>query len=508
VRKKNAADSGRIAKVGLIWRLNLNGSLRGFFQNDVLRDGTGHTTQQAEKNLLDAKQYFRDYLEAKCKEQKEESGSLAEYLDNLLALITESLGFVWHEVGSEHEVSVIFETMNSRGRPLTQFEKVKNLLFFLGGRYASDEQELSSLARAINDTWSVVLTRLHSGAPETDEDQFLRFVWAIYPKALWFDENQRDRTFDIHKAVKESAKKPDFVSAPLLWINDFLKWLRDYAPIYRDIQKPDFSGSFPFAGNLRNDFIDRCQSIDRIGREANLIPLLMAAYRCYASNATQLNDLKEVFRLVEVFSFRLLLQGRYASTGRSKAFDLAAEAAKGQLPVAVLQDRIRIDLIDYYCNDAYFRDHLLSNRNFYEWNGIRYFLFEYERDLAKGNVLPLDWPAFTKLEKVQTIEHILPQGDNTLANAYWPKQFPTPEIWRDNINCFGNLCITEWNPTYGNKSFPEKCGQPNAKPEERVYRNSKFQSERELVQWSVWTPQAINQRKEKLVQFALRRWKR
>ena len=131
---------------GVTWRLYLNGALDGFFKANVLRDGIGSTTQPAEKNLLDAQKFFHDYLKKKKLEQKDR---FPDYLDELCILITEALGFVWHEVGGEHEVSVIFETMNSRGKPLTQFEKVKNLLFFLVGRHAV-ENELTSLTKQIN----------------------------------------------------------------------------------------------------------------------------------------------------------------------------------------------------------------------------------------------------------------------------------------------------------------------------------------------------------------------
>lgn len=174
--KKNYVE----IQTGVTWRLNLNGALDGFFKSNVLRDGIGSTTQPAEKNLLDAKTFFRSYLE---KKKLEKSDRFSAYLDDLCALITEDLGFVWHEVGGEHEVSVIFETMNSRGKLLTQFEKVKNLLFFLIGRHA-DENELTSLTTQINQTWSYVPRTLHTGAPYTEEDQLLRYFWAISASLL------------------------------------------------------------------------------------------------------------------------------------------------------------------------------------------------------------------------------------------------------------------------------------------------------------------------------------
>ena len=36
-----------------------------------------------------------------------------------------------------------------------------------------------------------------------------------------------------------------------------------------------------------------------------------------------------------------------------------------------------------------------------------------------------------KLEKNQTIEHVLPQGDNTLDEPYWQAHFPSREVWKE-----------------------------------------------------------------------------
>jgi hypothetical protein len=148
--------------------------------------------------------------------------------------------------------------------------------------------------------------------------------------------------------------------------------------------------------------------------------------------------------------------------------------------------------------------------NFYEWPGIRYFLFEYECHCARRNTLPIDWDAFMRLEKRQTIEHILPQGDKTLDEPYWQSRFSIDE-WKDNVNRLGNLCLTEldWNSSLSNNPFPTKCGSPGVEAGARVYRNSKFQSERELAEeWSDWNSQSIDDRQDKLMKFALDRWKK
>jgi uncharacterized protein with ParB-like and HNH nuclease domain len=488
------------------FRLNLNTTLGGFYTSKILKDSTLHTTQQAEKNLLEAKQLFRGYLINKKQEQDE--SEFHKFLNELRETITDYLGFVWYEVADDHEVSVIFETMNSRGKDLTQFEKVKNILFYLVGRNA-DEESANNLSKKINDTWSTVLTTL-AGAPGTDEDQFLRFFWAIFPGAKWFDEgqyeNQNDRASDVHKGIKETAKKDTFKENPVQWINDFLDGIKEYSPIYRDIQSPTTHGSFPFSRTQRQEFIELCSSIDRIGRDANLIPLLMATYKNFQNIP---EDLKEIFRLVEVFSFRLLLQGRYASTGRSKAFSLAADIASAKVQkIASVKEKIKNDLINTYCTDNQFEARLKdATLNFYDWRGINYFLFEYEKHLSKENALPLNWEELLRKGKEKSIEHILPQGENTLENKCWSTNFTKSE-WEENVNRLGNLVLADprWNSSYGNKCFVAKQGK-NSSHVDRVYKNSMSQSEKELLDYNDWTVESIESRQSKLAKFALNRWK-
>lgn len=488
-------------KDGTVWLFHLGKELNEFFRRCVVADGTPRTETESQERLVAAKRRFREYVARRMREADDPFASL----DGLSETVTEALGFVLHEVKGEHEVSVIFETVNSRGRELTQFEKTKNLLFFLAGR-TGDQDGLKAVSSRINDTWSYILRELHKGGREAKEDQFLRYHWAIFPGALWFDENRRDNTFDIHKAVKETSKTEAFRQDPIGWLTAYLGSLWTYVGVYCDVVSPRRDSAFACLAPETRNFVETSLSIDRIGREANLVPLLMAAYDRYKDTAP---ELLELFRLVESFSFRMIAQARYANVGRSTAFRLAAEIARGDHTVAAAKDNIRGQLINSYCNDKSFQDVMLDTGNWYDWSGIRYFLFEYEchRSKLTNRALPIDWDKFMAMEKDQTIEHILPQGENTLANPYWQSKF-TNEEWEECRHRLGNLCISEHgaNAGYGNRAFPEKCGHvPSGL--KKTYVNSAFQSEKDLAAFSDWNPATIERRQGELAKFALERWK-
>ena len=52
--------------------------------------------------------------------------------------------------------------------------------------------------------------------------------------------------------------------------------------------------------------------------------------------------------------------------------------------------------------------------------GVRYFLYEYEEHLCKGETPRLAWDVLDRLDLEKTIEHVLPQ---TPTDVYWTEQF-------------------------------------------------------------------------------------
>jgi hypothetical protein len=166
-------------------------------------------------------------------------------------------------------------------------------------------------------------------------------------------------------------------------------------------------------------------------------------------------------------------------------------------------------LVERYCDDARFKNELLDHEfDFYAWSGIKYFLYEYERYLREEahQVFDIDWLQFYRRKKEESIEHVLPQGENTLAVPYWAARFRS-EQWSLNHNRLGNLVLTDWNSNYGKKGFDEKRGAEGTPLDAKVYRNSRWRMERELAGHQEWTEQEIQQRQEKLANFALNRWR-
>lgn len=489
-------------------KLSLNGGAQQFFHDYVLGNAPNPNPRlAAERNLLAAKHQFSAYLDLRLCSAATDEEQLPR-LESLITLITQRLGFVFYEVHDQADVGVMFEVMNARGKPLTQFEKVKNYLLYVASK-VSDGDRLGKLGLNVNDTWRRLLSRLDELGDEGNEDTLIRYHWAMYPGAKWFQDGKPDKTHDIHRAIKETIS-PRQGTADEIYaqIEDYLLSLRGGTDAYADLVCPELTNAFGFVTTGRELLVDAARRLRRLDRGASLMPLLMASYLRYGNSPS---NLTEILRLAEVYVFRLLLVGKRSQAGVSATYRLAREVSKGHLSAGDAQSQIR-DLVRYYADDTtvektlLFDDSNMDDGNYYKWGGILYFLFEYERYLVNQSKqkFTMDWDAFYKRGR-ESIEHILPQGANTLAVAYWKARF-TPEQWRKNMHRLGNLTISEWNGSLGNGGFDEKKGDPAASPTDKAYRNSKLICERELINYSEWTEQEITDRQTRLKDFAMKRW--
>lgn len=487
-----------------IRRLHLFGSADQFFENAVLGEGASRTPEvPAEERLKEAQQEFSDYLSDRRESGTGEEGGRSgqSYLMNLRRSITEDLGFVVYEVDSQAEVGVMFEVMNARGKSLSQLEKVKNYLLYATSKLESEE-EVKRLSERINETWRKLL-RTFQRFDESDEEQFLKYHWVVYPHAPE-DENPNNVS-DIHRALKETIDLRTLSDADISrGVDRYSRSLAENRHIYRALVLAE-SEAFSRLDQTAEAAARHVAAINRIDRPATVRPLAMALIRQFADAPERL---VELLRLLEVFCFRTAAMEYYSNKGRSRLYSLARDIAKGKVTG---YEAIRGDIagaITDICPDARVRKSLGDpDRNFYDWSQLRFFLYEYERHLEQkqGVGRAPEWHEVERRELNQTIEHILPQGKNTLDVDYWGSRF-SDEEWRAYHHRLGNLCLTDWNSNYGNRGFDEKCRPKSEDPNEPAYRNSAWHQERELVNVEAWTPNAIEERHERLVEFALARW--
>lgn len=103
-------------------------------------------------------------------------------------------------------------------------------------------------------------------------------------------------------------------------------------------------------------------------------------------------------------------------------------------------------------------------------------------------------PAFT--DEI-TIEHIMPQKlSDRWKKHLGPNARETHDEW---LHTVGNLTLTGYNSSLGNKSFSYK---------KRKLQSAKFELSTSIQEYDEWTGDSIQDRGEKLAERALAIWKR
>ncbi|MDO5406522.1 MAG: DUF4268 domain-containing protein [Eubacteriales bacterium] len=484
------------------------------------------------KNLKYAKSFFSENLAALYKTEG------AEVLNNLYLKLTLRFMFNIHEIADDYDVFVAFETMNNRGKKLTNLELLKNRLIYLTTLYPDDkfdEMDKSNLRDQINDAWKEVYYQLgrNEKTPLSD-DEFLRAHWIsyftysrkkgddyihfllnkfsaknIFEKKTFIigetlDEDVETVDYDIEDTADELAEPEVFAVSKLELseISAYVNSLKDTAKYWYDTFFPMQSDNLSQEEKL---WVDR---LNRIGI-GYFRPLVMVIISRRDLSAEQRID---VFKAIERFIFICFRLGYFNATFRSSEYYRAARSIYlKQMNISNLVEDITETTnanIEYALPNfiTKIEKHFDNMGGFYYWNSIKYFLYEYELHLAqKNNLDKVSWEMFTKTEKDKvSIEHILPQ---TPTKYYWRnqfRQFDDEEI--ELLSCaLGNLLPLSQsiNSSLQNDSFEDK--KTSKSSGRRGYQNGSH-SEIEVSKETDWSADRIYQRSKSLLKFMESRW--
>lgn len=479
-------------------KLRLNRDSQDFYEDALLAGALGKpvaidgTRIRSHDRLNGAAQHFLSYLATKREELAE---SYPDWLDEFYDKITRHLVMIVYTVDSETDAGVIFETMNDRGKPLTELEKVKNYLLYVASKLDLEAEHY--LQKQINQTWTHILEHLMAaGLPgEEHEDQLLRAHWLMAYDPLTANWKQS-------RSIKERLSLKQFVGKHvdlLHQIQNYLSSLRDAATAYCDIHQPRQSKAFNNIpnGDRRNRIIRASEKVARLGPRATFFPLLMAVrLRATDQGETYL----QVVNLCERYDFRVFNWLRLrANAGQPRFFRMAFDFYRNPNSEQLIA-RLAQTVLDYCSNERFAERFHREGENWYRWSGLKYFLYEYEEHLAEAAGKPIHY-AWEKLwsRKRDTLEHILPQ---TPTDAYWTDRFDEKQRahWTHNI---GNMTLTYDNSALGNRPFPDKKGRSDIS---WTYASSKFFVEQQLTHYDDWSVASLEKRRGEIEKWAVQRW--
>lgn len=457
-----------------------------------------HSDQNQEtlytRNLSTAKQYFLD--------------KLAELeLEQIVALykkLTQKFKFNLYEISDEIDVFVTFETMNNRGKPLSSLELLKNRLIYLSTLF-KDNTGKEKLRANINEAWKTMYEYLGKN-PEIplSDNLFLRNHWTMY---FLYTRNKGDDYIKYlldEKFTVSNLNCPEVSEAELKIeeISGYVKSLQQSIVYWFYIHNPYFDQSDRLS-ELQKLGLDR---LDRLSFRS-FKPLILAAFVSHQKP----DKITQLLVLAERYNFTLFnLSQRRANTGDTLFFGMSQALLVGEKKIDEVLETIQLS-IDRYYDPEKFLSHIedkyeLDRDGYYNWDGVRYFLFEHEqwlKEKGKQSTSKMSWDVLRSNKKDQiTLEHIFPQKP---TDAYWLKRFgQLDELSSYHLtHSLGNLLplSRSKNSSLQNDSFPKKVNNGAG----AGYYNGSL-SEIDVAQCEEWTSVEILDRGMRLLEFMEQRW--
>lgn len=490
-------------------------------------------------NLSNAHGYFTGQIH--------ELSALAgmEGLQDVYKKLTKRFLFNEYVIKDEFDVFVAFETMNNRGKKLSDLELLKNRLIYLTTLYSDEDLDAASrksLRDTINDAWKEVYHQLgRNRTHPLNDDDFLRAHWIMYFKysrktgkdyiRFLLDEHftpkrvnkkiERDvrlqvaeemRTDTELEDVEEESEEPQAAPVGQLAPTD----IRDFVHSLKESAVHWFN-SF-YADLAIGMSVDERQWIARLNRIGigYFRPLIMAILKNEQSEVERIR----IFRRIERFIF-IAFRMNYAKAnyGSSEFYNAARALDRREIDLVEITKQLDERLSYTFNEDGSFRIddfHNVLFRKFkdgdgyYGWPALRYFLFEYERSLLAQSRQPkVDWSDLLKTEKDRiSIEHIYPQTETD----EWAECFASVEVdHRPYYSAsLGNLLLLSMsiNASLQNDSFADKKAVKldSAGRKLRNGYSDGSHSEIEVSQLASWGPDQIKSRGVQLLSFMEGQW--
>ncbi|OCK51061.1 DUF262 domain-containing protein [Chryseobacterium arthrosphaerae] len=456
-------------------------------------------------NLDFAKNYFNqkleEYNETNCRDL------ISKVTDRLLFSVLN----LSEAAGSNLDISMVFETLNFRGKQLSGLERFKNRVLYLLSKQSLSQTRISSTRKDINKTWLEIykwLGRNPDPKKVMDDDAFLKAFWLLY----FSNETMVAKDF---KAYQKNLFEKDF-SLQNIHGNHFMKpsetqsWLKNMRRAivlwyfinnpYEVEKDPEFKyyytpaiqrsllrlNSFPFGyGRYMLNLVlavlvrllPKCQDGLALTPQQeldveNIEKFLWAAERhnimCFLFHGNKTNFNQEAtFRDVNCFF----------KTGR-------AANSNASLTELLLNSRV-----SHFSWDLVNRN-LADGLYFYNWDGIHFVLKEYEEHIS-GDII----------QKEISVNKIYPESSPSVRILY-------PEINRFGVNkkrkysyALGNLFMS--NNNHGDRDFASH----KTRIETAIGRNNLiYESEKQLLDIKSWNTQDIESRSRNILNVFVEKW--
>jgi len=390
---------------------------------------------------------------------------IASRQDNLIAVCKGLAKLVVVDIAlsrDQDNPQLIFESMNSTGRELSQADLIRN--FILMGL------EPTLQTRLYEQFWRPMEVSFGQEAYNTHFDSFMRHYLTVKTGEI-------PRLDDVYEAFKGHARSPKVADAG---VEALVKDIRDFARYYCAMALGVESDNA-----LKTAFHDlRELKVDVA------YPFLLELYQDYSTGLLARDEFLEAVRLIEAYVFRRAICA-IPTNSLNKTFATFTKALKKDRYLESIKAHFLLmpSYRRFPSNSELKRD--IQTRDLYNFRSRSYWLRRFENHDRKERV-PVD---------EYTIEHIMPQSEQ-LSSAWkaalgdeWER------VHQTYLHTLGNLTLTGYNSEYSNRSFKEKRDMKGG------FKQSPLRVNSGLGELEGWNEDAIRLRASNLAAKASEVWR-
>lgn len=366
---------------------------------------------------------------------------------------------------------IIFETLNSLGKPLTLSDLIRNFVLL--------NMESKNQSDIYEKIWHPKIEQVLVDHTSKFFRDYLQYKTVSSLKVV--SDNNTKELYQQFKDFVETTFKKNHDA----FINDIVRFVKCYNWIISEINyetiSSDNNNDKEIKELLRNIFHD-------IKAEAfKPFVLGLLEYHQYTIENIRLSDEILISTLTAIRTYLIRRRVFGLAQGENKNIVLLSkkipDIAKGNIPMFELLANLFYSL--RLPNNSEMST-ALTSMNFYE--GLK----QYSK-LILGKIEEHNSKVSVDFRNPKiTIEHIMPQKLTDSWKVELGEHFE--EIHRNYLHNIGNLILTEFNSEIGNKSFEVK---------KRMLNTSSLNNRLDVVNRDVWNEQSINEHQKNMIRWFL-----
>lgn len=463
-------------------------------RDDALSDV--ETDSPSQGRLLKTKQVLREFLSDGVPASAPHDDPAEFYID--LYQKIQSLPLLEYTVESRSEAARIFQTVNDRGKDLTDLEITKSYLMHRVS-LLEDGDQADAYIESIQDSFNEIYESIENISSGPSEDRVQRYHFIMWDKDWgvgWDDRNYQDHL----EYTKEHFRSVSEVEDIIEYVHELERMFSQLDELYNHKER------------IENERVNlHLSNLFLAGRLGNFYPLLMVAYDQYKRDVISEDEFCTLLGKIETFIVRTyIIEQKSADTGRTRAYPLARKRyynGKGEdsddvSPLDITGVIRRIERYTHdYCSDSKLES-TLGDSNVYKYyqgsnrlNELRLLLYTFESYLESDQEdiqFRADDVVSNKNDRFW-VEHVWPQTPSDMFSG------DTKTLINEHKHRLGNLALMtqEDDIVMGNDTFEEKKAK---------FNGSKIRMLEEIYNEDEWGVEQIEEREQEMLRVIRNRW--